>query len=240
MLQPARTRRALTGAALAATLVLGACSGGGDEPEAAGPADASPSAGETYLPVPEEVELTAQGSELEVGDTATVAWRPDQQTVGALDVKVTRMERASFKMFVGWQITDAIRETTPFFVHAEVTNVGETDLGGRRVPLYGVDGDNRLLEASTFASSFKACAGETLPGKFRAGASTKACLVYLAPDNGDLVAASFRPTEDFVPITWTGEVTKAAGDSAKKKSGSAKAAGKSDKKPGKKSDGKQG
>ena len=32
------------------------------------------------------------------------------------------------------------------------------------------------------------------------------CLVYLAPNKGDLTAASFRPTQTDVPITWTGEL----------------------------------
>ena len=34
------------------------------------------------------------------------------------------------------------------------------------------------------------------------------CLVYLSPDKGDLTAVSWRPTEEDVPITWTGELVK--------------------------------
>jgi hypothetical protein len=34
------------------------------------------------------------------------------------------------------------------------------------------------------------------------------CLVFLSPNKGDLVAVSFRPTQDFDPITWTGELEK--------------------------------
>ena len=32
------------------------------------------------------------------------------------------------------------------------------------------------------------------------------CLVYLAPERGKLTAVSFRPTQEFDPITWTGKV----------------------------------
>ena len=32
------------------------------------------------------------------------------------------------------------------------------------------------------------------------------CLVYLAPNKGDLLAVSFRPVEEFNPITWSGAV----------------------------------
>ena len=49
------------------------------------------------------------------------------------------------------------RRRNPYFVHATVENVGDTDLGGRAVPLYIVDGRNTLIEASTFASTFKPC-----------------------------------------------------------------------------------
>jgi hypothetical protein len=34
----------------------------------------------------------------------------------------------------------------------------------------------------------------------------KACLVFLSPKKGDLTAVSFRPTQAFDPITWTGEL----------------------------------
>ena len=198
-------------AVLTGVLVLSGCSGGDSEPEAGG--SESPSGTESekpYLPVPEGVELTPQGSELQVGETATVAYEPRQDVVGALDITVKKLERASFRLFVGWKLTAQTRKTQPYFVTAKITNVGDTDLGGRSVPLYAVAGDNKLVEASTFASSFKPCPSESFPKKFQNGDSTTTCLVYLAPNAGDLTAVSFRPTEAFNPITWTGDVELAA------------------------------
>jgi hypothetical protein len=32
------------------------------------------------------------------------------------------------------------------------------------------------------------------------------CLVYFVPDHGRLVAVSFRPSQDFQAITWTGRI----------------------------------
>ena len=92
-------------------------------------------------------------------------------------------------------------------MHAKIRNVGATDLGGRRPPLYAVDGDNKLIESSTFASTFKPCPSEAFPKKFKTGDAVDTCLVYLAPDKGELAAVSFRPTEDFDPIIWVGELT---------------------------------
>jgi hypothetical protein len=204
-----RASRRLAPVVLAA-LVLAGCSGdsdgdagggGGDDPTTS--ASASP-----YLPVADGVELTAQGSSLAVGEAATVAWEPRQDTVGVIDVTVDRLEQTSFKKsFTGFKITDETKKTSPFFVRVTVTNTGETDLGGRRIPLYAVDGENRLVDYSGFASTFEPCPSTDFPKPFAPGASAQFCLVYLVPDKGELTAVSFRPTQEVNPITWTGELT---------------------------------
>jgi hypothetical protein len=202
------------GACLAAVVVAAALAGcsGDDDPEAEG--TTGPSASETAtgspeptLPVPAGVELSPQGSQLVVGDTATVAYEVKQGVVGVLDLKVTRLEKTTIKKsFVGWDLDQGQRKASPYFVRVTVTNRGETDLGGRRVPLYVVDDDNTLVEPTTFSSAFTACEPGSFPKKFPPGKKVKACLVYLVPRKGDLVAASFRPTQEFDPITWTGEL----------------------------------
>jgi hypothetical protein len=204
-----RPVRGLLALGISGTLLLSGCSGGSDEPSAGSGSSASPSASaKPYLPVPDGVELTPPGSELELGEPATVAYEPRQGKVGVLTIKVTRLEKTSFKQsFAGWKLDDATRKTNPYFVRARVHNVGETDLGGRNVPLYIVDGRNTLIEASSFASTFKPCPVGEFPKKFTHGDQVDVCLVYLSPDHGRLTAASFRPTQEFSPITWTGELT---------------------------------
>lgn len=214
------TRSALAGL-LTAGLLLSGCSDdsadpdGSADPGAAASSSATPSsrpgsasASPTpYLPVPDAVELTPQGSELEVGEEAVVAYEPRQGKVGVLGIRVDRLERTTFKKsFKGWQLDAATRRTSPYFVRATITNEGETDLGGRPVPLYIVDGQNTLIEPSSFVSRFEPCPSAPLPRKFGTGAKTKACLVFLAPNEGDLTAVSFRPNQEFNPITWTGEL----------------------------------
>jgi hypothetical protein len=208
-------------AVLLSGAVLAGCSGSGDNKGDGDPATSpstsqsstqsstQPSASETYLPVPAGVDLTPQGSKLGLGDDAVVAYTPRKDMVGVLDLKVTRLERTTFKQsFQGWQLEKATKKSTPYFVHVTVKNVGDTDLGGRPVspPLYIVDGDNTLIEASSFASEFKPCPSKPLPKKFKHGARTTVCLVYLSPGKGQLTAVSIRPTEAFTPITWTGKV----------------------------------
>lgn len=219
-----RAKRSATtvGAVVLSAAVLAgltACSGGDPAAEpsgsATGTASASPSgdpgSSTTYLPVPDGVSLTGEGSALSVGDQAVVAWKPTQSLVGVLDLTVTSLEKTTLKQsFSDWQLPKELEGATPYFVHLKVTNAGDTDLGGRTVPLYAQTGTDTLVEASSFQGTYRPCPSAGLPGTFAAGDHAKLCLVYLLPDGGTLSAMSFRPTEDFTPITWTGDVTRYA------------------------------
>ena len=224
--------RPLAAVFLALLLALSAC-GGNADPDSSESGETTGSGGDTageaptgepYLPVPDGVELTAQGSPLEVGDTAVVAYEPRQDVVGALEITVTRLVDADFDDFVGWKLTPETRTTNPYFVEATVKNVGDTNLSGQGVPLYAVDGNNKLIEASTFQSTFKPCSPGFFPKPFKGGDKGRFCLVYLAPDRGDLTAVSFRPVEEFDPVTWTGKLERPGAGG--KKGGGKKGGGK--------------
>lgn len=219
-----RTGGRLTAAAvLVVGVLVTGCSGNDpgdpDEPEtepsgssssaSPSPSVTTPVAGSsTYLPVPTGVRLTPQGTDLRIDQSAVVAWEPRQELVGVLDVKVTRLELTSFKKsFQGWQLDDEARKSTPYFVSATVANVGRSDVGGRDIPLYAVSGANDLIEASSFQTKFEPCPGNgVFPEKFQPGAKQDVCLVYLVPKHGELTAMSFRPIQQFDPITWTGPI----------------------------------
>ncbi|MCW2765025.1 MAG: hypothetical protein JWO11_984 [Nocardioides sp.] len=199
-------------AVLLGAALLAGCSSSGDSKGNPTPSTSTSggqsATGSSTPPAPPGVELTPQGTQLALGDDAVVAWQPTKNTpVGVLDIKVTRLERTTFKQsFVGWKLNDATKKSTPYFVYVTVGNVGETQLGGRPVPLYIVDGTNTLIEPSSFASKFGPCPSTPFPKQFGPGDNTLACLVFLAPDKGKLTAVSFRPTEEFTPIVWTGEI----------------------------------
>jgi hypothetical protein len=199
------------------TLGLVGCSDDSESPESTNSQSSSESTSESgsaspsdSLLVPDGVELTDQGSSLEVGDTATVAYEVRQGVVGVLDITVKRLEKTSFgESFVGWDLDEQDRTSKPYFVRATVVNRGETDLGEVRLqPLYILDATDTLVESNSFGSTFKPCNPDALPAPFPPGATADLCLVYLAPNKGDLTAASFRPTETDVPITWSGELKK--------------------------------
>ena len=215
-----RAPRAL--AALAAAVVLTACSGddgssgsgsptgdaGADGTSVASGGDATPgSKPAPYLPVPAGVVLTDPGSELGFGEQATVAWRPEKDRVGVLNVKVRKVVEADIKALENWQLDAAGRGSSLYYVTMTVANVGDQDLSGQRIPLYVLDGANALVESSAFKKEFKPCSSPALPDGFVTGEKVTVCQAYLVPKRGTLVAVSFRPTEKFNPINWVGKVT---------------------------------
>ena len=123
-------------------------------------------------------------------------------------MSVTKLQRVPISTFKDWRLDPATQQSTPFFVHASVHNLGTTQLSGVPVPLYLLDGHNTLLQPSTFRTQFPACPSTPLPPKFTRGKKASVCLVYFAPDHGKLTAMSFRPTQDFNAITWTGPLAK--------------------------------
>jgi hypothetical protein len=209
----------------ASVLFLGACSPSGDASgdAASGPATGAATSGTTsggpapsddptdgepppYLPVPDGVVLTDQGSELGLGESAVVAWRPAANRLGVLDLTVRRLQRVPIDALADWQLDKAGRESSLFYVTVSVENVGDQDLAGTRIPLYVASGPTTLVESNAFRTEFKPCRSRALPKPFATGDKTTACLVYLVPDHGRLTSVTFRPSAKFNAITWVGDV----------------------------------
>jgi hypothetical protein len=204
-----------------ATLALGGCGDGSSSTPDAGTSGSSATSRTTTTPAAgsssadtavtvQGVTLTDQGTALKVGQPAKVSWHPNQKTTGVMKVSVTKLEKVPISAFKDWQLDAATQRSTPFYVHATVRNLGKGPLSGVPVPLYLLDGRNTLLQASTFRAQFPACPSTPLPAKFTRGKRASVCLVYFAPDHGKLVAVSFRPTQTFDAITWTGPLAKQA------------------------------
>ena len=199
----------VTGAVMVMS-VMG-CSGTAPRTNAPKPsesASASPSASASASASPSAGALTEPGADRKLGETATVEWAPKEGVDGKLSITVTKLESTSYKQtFSGWKLDEATLARAPYFVRATIKNDGKTDLGGYDVPLWGLDDRGSLVEAAAFKEPFKPCDGKTLPKPFAPGASVNACLVMLVPDQGKLVGVSFRPYEEFDPITWESEPT---------------------------------
>ncbi|HET7355930.1 MAG TPA: hypothetical protein VFJ09_04555 [Nocardioidaceae bacterium] len=189
----------------AAALMLAGCSSGSQPHAAKKTPPPSPSPTST-VSVPAGVSLTDQGSKLSFGDSATVIFEADQDRGTVLKLTAKNATKGRISDLSGFVLDDATRRSTPYYVHVSVSNVGQGDVGGGPVPLYGVDADNTLLPPASFTSPFKPCRSQPLPKNFGPGDSVRTCLVFLAPSHGTLTAVSYRPDQAFDPITWTGQI----------------------------------
>jgi hypothetical protein len=195
-------------------LAVGGCSsdapaagpGGGSGSATPASGSASPSASSTVA-VPDGVQLTDQGSKLSFGDPARVAFETTGNRGSVLALTVRSVRRGRLSDFKGFILDDAYKQKAAYY-YARVTvrNVGASDVGGVQVPLWGVNAAGTLLPAVNFTAGFQPCPSKQLPTSFGPGDSLRTCLVYLSPDKGSLDALSYRPSQSYDPITWTGTV----------------------------------
>jgi len=92
--------------------------------------------------------------------------------------------------------------------------MGNVDLSRLGVPLYGVDASNTLIPPATFNNKFVPCPSTPFPQGFTTKKSLVACLVYLVPNGGTLSAVSYRPSQKYAGITWSGTILPPAPDKA--------------------------
>jgi hypothetical protein len=220
-----RLSRGTRGVLLAcAALVLAGCSNTSSSSPPSGSGSSGPSSPNqsqsqsttpnSALPLPQGITVTTPGTSLRLGQAATVAWQPDQSTVGVISLTVTGQQRVPIRAFRDFRLDGATRRSTPYFVKVKVKNLGTSNLSHVPVPLYLLDDQHTLLQASTFQAQFPACPSRPLPSGFRHGSHTAVCLVYFVPKHGKLVAMSFRPSQDYNAITWHGPVKATSGQKA--------------------------
>jgi hypothetical protein len=218
--------------ATATALALGGCSSGGENGGKQGAASPSASASTTpssTIKVPRSVSLTDQGSKLSFGRSARVLFETTHGRGTVLGLTVKSVRKGTLEDFKGFILDDPYkRKASYYYAQVVVKNAGDSDVGGVPVPLWGVNGSNTLLPAVNFTTRFPRCPSRPLPAKFGPGDTLRTCLVYLSPNKGSLVAVSYRPSQDYNPITWTGTIQKPATPRTKP----SKQAGKKSKKKG--------
>lgn len=163
-------------------------------------------------------DTTAPGSVLDVGDTATVAWRPAPDVEGALELGVEAVREADPADFDGLVAAGTVEGAQPYYVDVTVANAGDTDLGGFDVPLYLLDTSDTLGPPWAFAEPFRPCRSRPLPTSFEPGDSTAKCVVFFARAGASYDAMVFQPTPDQEAVSWTGEATEVDRDRARRPS----------------------
>jgi hypothetical protein len=213
-----RARRALIVVLLAPALMLSACGSDGNAKPKAEPSANLPTGN---VEVPDEIELTEAGTGLRFGQPAFIAYQPNTSRSSVISLTVNSVQQGTLADFAAFQIPAATRKSRPYYVRFAIKNVGTGDIGKMGVPLYAVDHTDSLVMPSSFTTRFAKCPSVPLPAPFGPGKTFAGCLVYFIPNGGTLVEMSYRPLQEFPPITWTGPIQPPA--TAKKAAGKKKA-----------------
>jgi hypothetical protein len=144
--------------------------------------------------------LTAPGTNLGVGDTATVAFKAGKRE-SKIKLKVVGVQTGKVKDLREFDLNNAARQSGVYYVRAAVQNVGHGDLGGEFVRLYAKVSDTLIVQPVLFGSSFGKCNYQPLPEPFKAGKRADVCMVMLAPRHGSVSAVEWRSGGD-APISW--------------------------------------
>lgn len=187
--------------ALVIGIAVTGCSADSEDDPVADPSSESPSSA-----IPEGVDLTAEGTTLDFGESAALSWTPTTSVTGVVEMSVESVTEQRASAFRGWMRDDSVRTARPYFVEVKVANSGESDLGGQQVPVFVRDDQGRLASPWTLGGDYPACQSGPLPEPFEPGDEADLCLVYLVPDGGTAVDLAFAPSPDFDPITWQGDI----------------------------------
>jgi hypothetical protein len=205
---------------LAPALVLSACGAESDKKPTAKPSVDLPTGN---VDVPSGVTLTKAGTELQFGQTATVAYQQNSQRSSVLELTVTAVQKGRISDLAAYQLDPASKKSTPYYAHVTAKNVGTGDLSHATAPIYAVDSTNALVQAVSFNNTFAKCPSTTLPTGFTGGKSANLCLTYLVSSGRTLVEMSYRPLQQYEPITWKGTITPAILKASPKKTKKKKA-----------------
>ncbi|HET6954142.1 MAG TPA: hypothetical protein VFI47_27500 [Acidimicrobiales bacterium] len=180
-----------------AVVVTGACSGGGNSPSSAGSSTESVS---TEVPGGVSAEaLTPAGTELALGQTATVAVEHAGRE-GVVAVTVIGIKAGGPQDLPALGLANG----EPYYVTMTIQNTSSpVDLGvyDPEPPLQAVQNNGLLASAVSEPDGFLPCP-DLAPTELALGASFTTCEAFVAARGTVVVAVSYTPMPGNDPVIW--------------------------------------
>jgi hypothetical protein len=224
-MKSSRTGAPIAAVSLVLSLALAAC-GGGSGDDSSTSASTTPTTEKTKPTTTSDQasgSLTPPGTQLKVGEKASVAWVPfseDNPSGGekgiALEVSVEAIETGSIDDFENVELEADEKSSTPYYVKLQIEAASGTEPPPDEEPYIAFDAiDDRGQEQSsvTFLGEFERCDNADMPRPFTDGDSYETCLTYLVPSGGSIeeVRWDSGPSEGTEltpyyddPIVWKG------------------------------------
>ncbi len=190
----ARTTRWITVAVLGALVVSG-CTG-------SKPSDEAPPTAPTTAPTTLDDGTTAPGTKLKIGDAAKVRFSANAKKSSMVSLKVTSIGKGQVAALDDFNLDAKTKKSNVYYVKVSVKNIGDGDLSGLPVLLYGKVSDDLVVPPVEFGSTFKPCDYQPLPKGFKKSKRAIVCIVMFAPKKGNIKAVQFRAADNAEPISW--------------------------------------
>ncbi|WP_230422771.1 hypothetical protein [Prauserella cavernicola] len=198
-----------------ASLALGLSACGGDEDTAGeqtteqpAPSSAESSAAESSEATEQadtaSGDITAPGTELKIGETATVPFEYGTDKSGTIAVTVTAIEQGEEADLA--QFGERAKGLVPYFVKYTVENVDGSDLAYSNLSLRAVTAEGRSTGVVITGGVEGKCESETADQDFTtAGASYETCRLQAGQAGVEVAGAEFSEGDDYSddPIVWT-------------------------------------
>lgn len=219
------TTATLTSLIAASALALSAC---GDDPTMEKVTDGTASTEATETPSeepstePTESEsadtgaaptgdVTAPGTELAIGEGATVPFESGNDGSGVIEIVVDEIAEGKPADLAPLDLGDQAKGLVPYYINLTVTGVSGSDTLQNYSVNEDVEGllpDGSEAQALSIIGSWEPCDNESFPGDFADGTSFTTCIPYLAPEASEVAGAQYAPYEgdynpvDGAPVVW--------------------------------------
>lgn len=152
--------------------------------------------------------ITAPGTKLIAGQTATVLYTPPLTTAKSYVLKVTveSIQKGSLSDFNGIQLDAAQKASIPEYVKVRLSDLSSGDASASNndpsVAINGIDNTAQQQQSVTFFGTFPRCNAVSAPKPFTKGQSFETCLTFMVP--GGITHAAWLGTDNYInsPVTW--------------------------------------
>ncbi|MFC4004995.1 hypothetical protein ACFS2C_27720 [Prauserella oleivorans] len=169
------------------------------ETSAAEPSEPSTPAGDIG-----PAKATAPGTELEVGETATVPFEYTSDKTGTIAITVTAIEQGQESGLA--EFGERAKGLVPYFIKYKIENVGGTDLSYANLDLRAVTADGRSTGVVIAGDVPGKCESETADKDFTtAGATFETCNLQASRAGVEVTGAEFDEGDEYSdnPVVWT-------------------------------------
>ncbi|MCX5214656.1 hypothetical protein OG689_36285 [Kitasatospora sp. NBC_00240] len=212
----------LAGLTAVGALTLAACSDGGPAPKTAAPAPvttpsttppgtptgaptATASSTPTFTPpsitaaAPTSpsaapapaVPAPAPGTKVKIGDAVRFPFSYGGSE-GAIALTVTSIEKADPADLSSLKLDDNTKGLVPYYIHYQVTNIGDTDLSFTNLShISGLLANGTQAPDLMVFGTFAKCSDGSMPSEFTNGKSADFCIPVMSPTNSRVTAVEY-------------------------------------------------